>query len=220
VSEGRVVVRGLAHGSQPFEVTADAGVLAVPLLHARGLLSGTGPPAWSAPAIELLDRLAQGYAAKLHVPLLPSAAGEPQRPAPSATFDVPGRWWCWTALDPDPVPVVHGFGGSVEALAALDVAGGPAGWASALARTRPDLAPDLDRAMVTDWGADPWSLGAYSYPVAGAWPAGEPLEPDREARVLRRLVLAGEWTAGPWSGLMEGALRTGERAAADVLTLL
>jgi monoamine oxidase len=31
------------------------------------------------------------------------------------------------------------------------------------------------------------------------------------------LFFAGEHTAGVWHGLMEGALRSGERAAAEVL---
>jgi monoamine oxidase len=33
-------------------------------------------------------------------------------------------------------------------------------------------------------------------------------------------VLAGEHTAGEWSGLMEGALRSGRRAAAQALTMI
>ena len=32
-----------------------------------------------------------------------------------------------------------------------------------------------------------------------------------------RLVLAGEYTAGPFAALMEGALRSGARAAAQLL---
>jgi len=47
---------------------------------------------------------------------------------------------------------------------------------------------------------------AWSVPCAGA--------------VVGRLAFAGEHTAGHWHGLMEGALRSGERAAADVERLL
>ncbi|MFL6225112.1 MAG: FAD-dependent oxidoreductase [Actinomycetes bacterium] len=40
----------------------------------------------------------------------------------------------------------------------------------------------------------------------------------RPARPPRRpLHFAGEHTAGPWSGLMEGGLRSGHRAAAELL---
>jgi monoamine oxidase len=35
---------------------------------------------------------------------------------------------------------------------------------------------------------------------------------------LGRVHIAGEHTAGAWSGLMEGALRSGLRAADEVLT--
>jgi len=207
-------------GRRGFTVRADACVLAVPMQHARRLLDGSGE---AGPVVELLDRLGQGHAAKLHVPLRTAAA-------PGAVFDVPGRWWSWTAADPagpdqapgfdggaPPAVVVHCFGGSPAALTRLEVARGPARWAARLAEVRPELDLDLERAVVTDWSADPWALGAYSYPAAGAWVAGEPTEPDLAARVAGRVVVAGEWTAGPWSGFMEGALRTGARAASDVL---
>ena len=201
-------------GSAPaFEGSFDACVVAVPLPHARRLLTGVGPVA--GPALAILDRLGQGDAAKLHVPLLAPAG-------PGAVLDVPGRWWCWTARDGGPAasPVLNSFAGSAETLGELAVDGGPATWAARLAELRPELALDLSRALVTTWHDDPWALGSYSYPRAGAWPGGEPVEPELRERVLGGLVLAGEWTAGAWSGLMEGALRTGERAAADVLGLL
>jgi monoamine oxidase len=35
---------------------------------------------------------------------------------------------------------------------------------------------------------------------------------------MGRVHIAGEHTAGAWSGLMEGALRSGVRAAREVLT--
>ena len=111
------------------------------------------------------------------------------------------------------------FAGSAQALAALEVGAGPTRWVSRLAALRPDLALDGALAEVTDWSADPWALGAYSYPIAGAWTTGEPEEPGLAVRRVGSVVLAGEWTAGAWSGFMEGALRTGERAADDVLAL-
>jgi len=224
VDEDAVTVGGRTGGpgGAAFTVRADACVLAVPMQHARRFLSGLRG---AGPGVDLLDRLGQGHAAKLHVPLLTT-------PATGAVFDVPGRWWSWTATDPagpddgagpdalaPTAAVVHCFGGSPDALSRLKVGDGPAGWAARLASVRPELDLDLDRAVVTDWSADPWALGAYSYPVAGAWTTGEPTEPDLGARVLARVVLAGEWTAGAWSGFMEGALRTGDRAASDVLAL-
>ena len=205
-----VLVQGTAAG-QRFELSVDACVVAVPMLHARRLLA---PVAGAQLALDALDRLEQGQAAKLHVPLLADA------PA-GAVLDVPGRWWSWTATDGAQMvaPVVNCFAGSPEGLAALGVDDGPERWAWLLADRRPELQLDLGRALLSTWHDDPWALGAYSYAPVGAWPQGEPDELAPTARAFNGIVLAGEWTAGPWYGLMEGALRSGERAAADVLAL-
>ena len=40
---------------------------------------------------------------------------------------------------------------------------------------------------------------------------------DELARPVGPLSFAGEHTAGPWHGLMEGAIRSGVRAAGEVL---
>jgi monoamine oxidase len=109
-------------------------------------------------------------------------------------------------------PVVSAFAGSAPALAALQVAGGPATWRERLAELRPDLA--LDRgAVLSTWDDDPWVEAAYSTRA----PAFRPDDPDLLARPVGPLHFAGEHTAGPWSGLMEGALRSGQRAAAELL---
>ncbi|HET9558742.1 MAG TPA: FAD-dependent oxidoreductase [Actinomycetota bacterium] len=47
-----------------------------------------------------------------------------------------------------------------------------------------------------------------SLPPRRPHPPGPPVGP---------LHFAGEHTAGPWSGLMEGALRSGHRAATELL---
>jgi monoamine oxidase len=217
VGAGPVVVHGHDADGSRYQLTVDACVLAVPMAHAPALLE---PLAGSKPALDLLARLGQAHAAKLHVPLrVPLRAPV----AASAVLDVPGRWWCWTALDetPDgrvaPSPVVSCFGGSPEGLAGLGVLEGPDGWLRRLATVRPELDLDGAHAVLTTWADDPWALGAYSNARVGTSPDGEPEEPDRPTRVIGAVVLAGEWTAGPWYGLMEGALRTGERAAADLL---
>jgi monoamine oxidase len=51
--------------------------------------------------------------------------------------------------------------------------------------------------------------------VAGAGFAGLQMP---FAAPLGRVHFAGEHTAGAWAGLMEGALRSGARAASEVLT--
>ena len=66
--------------------------------------------------------------------------------------------------------------------------------------------------VVTDWTNDPSSLGAYATFGPGqllrAWPFLQ--------RRYGRMVLAGEYT-DRWCGYMEGALRSGARAAAQLV---
>ena len=117
------------------------------------------------------------------------------------------RW-----IGPDPAGP-DAFGGTQEGLAALAVADGPASWASRAAALRPELSLDLSRAMLTTWNDDPWAGESYSaFTTAVA-------EGDDElmATPIGRVHFAGEHTAGAWAGLMEGALRSGARAASEVL---
>jgi monoamine oxidase len=146
-------------------------------------------PDWKRAAI---DGAEMGHAAKLHVPLA--------RPAPtSAVMSVPGRYWCWTVAGNE--RVLNCFAGSPEGLDRLAVAQGPATWLESVTNLRPDLTL-ADGAVLTTWPD-----GAYS--AAG-------LDEAALAAPAGRLHFAGEHTAGPWAGLMEGALRSGIRAAREI----
>jgi len=188
------------------EVSGDAVIVAVPMAVLRALPFSPGVPrryrsAW--------QRAGLAHNAKLHVPLTRPAAA-------SAVQSVPDRFWTWTAADGSGQvqPVLHAFGGTEEGLAALAVAEGPARWASRAAVLRPELPVDLSRAMLTTWNDDPWAGESYSaltVTVAGG-------DDELIAAPLGRVHFAGEHTAGAWAGLMEGALRSGARAASEVLT--
>jgi monoamine oxidase len=145
-----------------------------------------------------------GHAAKLFVPLR-------DRPPTSAVLSVPERYWTWTALAGDGVqPLVNAFAGSQAALQRLDVQDGPGNWLASLACLRPDLALRPEQALLSTWADDPWARAAYSVHT--------PETADEElARRHGPLVLAGEHTAGPYATLMEGALRSGLRAADELL---
>lgn len=182
---------------------ADAVVVAVPA-------PVVGDIAFDPPLPEqlrgALARLGCGQAAKLFVPLR-------ERPPASAVLSVPERYWTWTARAAGTVqPVVHAFAGSAAALERLAVADGPGRWLESLARLRPDLALDPGSAVLSTWSDDPWARGAYSVHTPGG---NEPAL----AAAYGRLVLAGEHTAGSRAALMEGALASGARAAAQVLRL-
>lgn len=149
-----------------------------------------------------------GHAAKLFLPL----AG-PVRP--SATLSVPGRYWTFTQLAPDgvPLPVAGAFAGTAAALERLGVAHGPGRWADAVRALRPDLPFAAGAAPVlATWTDDPWATAAYS-----ARSRSSPMHDAALAAPVGPIHFAGEHTAGAWHALMEGALRSGERAAAEVL---
>lgn len=155
---------------------------------------------------DALARLGYGHAAKLFVPLR-------ARPPASAVLSVPERYWTWTARAGDAVqPVVNAFAGSQAALDGLAVADGPDGWRVSLSELRPDLVPEPDGALLSTWSDDPWARGAYSIHTPGVDTA--PL-----AERYGPLVFAGEYTAGPYAGLMDGALRSGMRAAGQLAPL-
>jgi len=186
------------------ESVADAAVIAVP---ASVLDSIHFDPPLPAETADAVGPVRYGQAAKLFVALNAPAP-------PSQTLSVPDLFWCYTQLgvDGNPRRYVGAFAGSPVALARLAVDSGPDRWLGALARLRPDLDLDFDRVMLSTWADDPWVHGAYSVRSASS-----PLRSEDLARSVGPLYFAGEHTAGEWHGLMEGALRSGFRAAAQVL---
>ena len=186
-----------------FEADADRAVLAVP---ARAVERIRFEPLLPPPKAAALAAVRYGQAAKLHVPLRTPAE-------PSAVLAVPDRYWSYTQLGPDgfPADFAGTFAGTQAALERLQVGEGPARWLVRLAALRPELDLEPGEAMLTTWSDDPWSLGAYSAPSLSS-----PLQSDELVRPDGPLAFAGEHTAGEWHGLMEGALRSGLRAAADL----
>jgi monoamine oxidase len=185
------------------DVRADAVVVAVPAACVDDI---EFDPPLSGPIWTELAAVRTGDAAKLFVPL---RAAPPTR----AVMSVPERFWTWTArgLDGGVQPVVSAFAGSAAALDRLEVAEGPERWARSLAALRPDLSLDLDGAVLQTWADEPYSHGAYSVQTPGA------PEPAALLAGTGPIVFAGEYLAGEWSALMEGALRSGQRAARSLL---
>jgi monoamine oxidase len=194
-------VRVLAGGE---EAIADAAVIAVP---AAVLDSIACDPPLPTDKADALAGIRYGQAAKLFVSLKAP-------PSPSATLSVPDRFWCWTQLGADgrPLPFLGAFAGTARALDALGADAGAQRWLEALARLRPDLDLDGAATLIASWRDDPWARGAYS-----AASAQSPIDTGTLIRPDGPLAFAGEHTAGAWHGLMEGALRSGERAAQQVL---
>jgi monoamine oxidase len=176
-------------------------VLAVPL---------TAAMYWFLPALRerrSYERLQWGIAAKLHVHLV--------RPAwPAAVQGLDAAFWTWTARSADgaPATVAASFAGGFRATEVLAILPGHARWLAALRDLRPELSFS-EEATLTRWWNDPYCDGAYSCHPPG-WSRRDD---DEVAAPYGHIHLAGEHTAGDFCGTMEGALRSGARAAAEVL---
>jgi monoamine oxidase len=183
----------------------DAAIIAVPVavLRDRSVIE--------TPTTEQRERalagVVEGHAVKLHAPLERAAET-------SAVMSVAGRYWTWTAVDAsgDVAPVLNSFMGSRAAIDASGVADDPQGWLQSVRSLRPDL--DLtDDAMATVWALDRFAQSAYS--------AHAPSFSAADADVLEAPIgdvhFAGEYTEATYTGLMEGAIRSGQRAADRVL---
>ncbi|MEU1360060.1 FAD-dependent oxidoreductase, partial [Micromonospora zamorensis] len=65
-----------------------------------------------------------------------------------------------------------------------------------------------------DWSSDEWTRGCFSgAPTPGTWIGYGP----HLRSPVGRVHWAGTETATHWAGYLEGAVRAGERAAAEVL---
>jgi monoamine oxidase len=189
---------GVVVGAGGAEVAAEACVIATPAPHAFELEWDPPLPGWKR---EALAAVRYGQAAKLFLPL---AAPAP----PSQTLSVPLRFWTWTQHE---TPVASSFVGSPSALEELEVDRGPATWVAAVRRLRPDLEYSDGSPLLSTWHDDPWARGAYSVRTLSS-----PLDDEALARPVGVVAFAGEHTAGPWHALMEGALRSGLRAAGEL----
>jgi monoamine oxidase len=199
-----VAVRGeraevtLADGTT---LPADRVVVAVPLALLDRIAWDPGfPDHWRTG----LEHVATGTAAKLSLPAF--------RDRPRGVQHPHEAWWTWNSLDYTgrcAVAAVSAFAGGDAARTSLEVAAGADRWARAVVALRPDLQVDVSAALVTDWAAEAWTAGGYSYLLTGRGPEA----PDLLARPAGPLVLAGEFTDPDDSGTMNGALASGVRAA-------
>lgn len=88
---------------------------------------------------------------------------------------------------------------------------------AAFARAFGTRAADPLEVVERDWAAEPWSRGCYGGHLGvGVWTRFGPAL----TRPVGPLHWAGTETADRWSGYLDGALRSGERAAREVLAAL
>ncbi len=187
-------------------IRAQAAVVAVPV---RLVTELAFDPPLAADQREAFEGLPMGVASKVAVPL----EGDPQRCAIQCA-DLP--FWFWVADGADGTRrVVTSFAGSAIPQGPLETASGnPTAWLRRIEELAPDLRPSGLPVMKV-WADDPFARGAYS-----AWDPASLARRDLFERMHGGVAFAGEHTAGEHSGTMEGALRSGRRAAADVLERL
>jgi monoamine oxidase len=184
----------------------DAVVVALPLSLVRDSSAISLPmPGWKR---SVLDCVLQGDAAKLHLPLR-------SVPETSAVMSTNGRFWTWTAMDSTGAvtPVLNSFMGSPGALNRAGIDGAFEAWLTHARHIRPDLDfGDPDDAVTTVWRNDPLARGAY----AAFAPGGDGQDSEQLEQPVGNIFFAGEYADPDFTGLMEGALRSGERAAARI----
>ena len=134
---------------------------------------------------------------------------------PSAIMSVAGYFWTYTQLGADgrPAPFVTGYTGTMSAIDDLVGSARLEPWVAALIALRGDLDLEPESALLSSWHDDPWVRGSYS-----ARTLSSPIRDDDLVKPIGSLYFAGEHTAGEWHGLMEGALRSGRRAAEQILS--
>jgi monoamine oxidase len=179
----------------------ERAVLAVPLPLA---LDELAPALRERPSY---GRLQWGVAAKLHVSLADPVA-------PAAVQGLSAAFWTWTASDAGggPATFASSFAGGSHASEALEIELGPDRWVAALRELRPELVLGGEP-VLTPWRLDRHAQGSYSCHPPG-WTRADDAE---VAAPSGRIHLAGEHTAGDFCGTMEGALRSGARAAAEIV---
>ncbi len=190
------------------ELTGSAAIVALPARVAAGLRFDPFLPDELAIA---LHELPMGAASKLAVPV--DGASTP-RAIQSAELP----FWCWVANGSDGAVrrCLGAFAGSELAQRSLETAAGdPDPWLERLSALNPDLSMQ-GTPVYKSWGLDPLAMGAY-----GAWDNRSWDRMEQFQRTVGRLAFAGEHTAGPeHHGTMEGAIRSGVRAAGQTLELL
>lgn len=210
-SRGRVEVHTRRDGA----ITGDAAVVTVPLPVLRALPVTPELPELAAAAA----RLRMGQVIKLVV-RFDAPFWADLVPAPMLFLQAPGAplpvWW--TAPEDAPVLTAWAGGPAAERLAGTSepdllrlaiesLAGG-------LGAGQEEVRQRIREHHWHDWGSDRFARGAYSYVGVGGTRAHEVLSRPVE----HTLFFAGEATCGEGlNATMEGALRSGRRAAARLL---
>ena len=191
----------------PHAERADAVVVAIPSPIAARM---TFQPALPDDLSSALASLRLGEASKF-------AVATKEHPPARSRQATDRSMWCWTAKGEDGRTrrCVAAFAGSRAAQESLGVTRGEVlPWLEAVRSMNPDLTL-VGEPVLYAWADDPYTLGGYSSWDPASWQRRDVL-----TRPVGPIAFAGEHTAGEHHGTMEGALRSGDRAAGQVLDRL
>lgn len=211
----RGVVASIDDGRRQSTIAADVVVLAVPATTARAIIFEPALPEAQQDAIRALR---YGRATRLLVQFDRRFWAKPGQPNAFGSDQAFGAVWDGNEQQK----------GRAAILSFLAGGGASEGLRTMLAESGPDDPKGLGRLVLRlrwlgtpgavlasrriTWEDDPWAGGGYAF----FDPAFEPGGRDLLARPFRRVFFAGEHTSTRWQGYMNGAVESGQRAAAEL----
>lgn len=205
------IVATVEHAGVLSEIAADRVVVALPATAVASLIFEPGLPPAQQQAIASLD---YGGATRVLLQFASRFWVRPGRPRAFGSDQATGAVWDGNEQQRGAAGILSLLAGgrASHELAGLINAEGEAGLVRRLRWLgRPSR---LVAAHLVRWNDDPWVRGGYAVFNPGFDPAGR----DLLARACGAVHFAGEHTSVRWQGYMNGAVVSGLRAAAEVLT--
>ncbi len=211
--DGRHVVVTVEGASRLDEIAADYAVIALPATTARDVVFEPNLPDAQQDAIA---HLRSGAATRLLLQFDRRFWMRRGRPAAFGSDQPFGAVWDGNEEQKGRAGVLSFLagGGASRELQDLLMREGDGGLRRRLAWLGAPANVLASRAVV--WEQDAWARGGYAY----FDPGFDPLWRDWLARPHGRVVFAGEHTSLRWQGYMNGAVESGQRAAAEIAAML
>jgi monoamine oxidase len=203
------VVATVEDGSGPHEIQADALILAMPATTVREVQFDAPLPdaQW-----EAISTLKYGGATRMLMQFATRWWMKAGRPRAFGSDQSTGAAWDGNEQQAGRSGILSLLAGGQASAELVDIinkegAGGVTARLQALGKPSALVA-----AHVVRWNDDPWVRGGYAFFDTEFRPSGR----DLLARPHGRLFFAGEHTSIRWQGYLNGALQSGQRAAAEV----
>jgi monoamine oxidase len=211
-ADGRRVVATVEHQSSASEISAEYLVVAIPASTLRDVALDANVPERQRDAIA---RLRYGHATRLVLQFARRFWRVPGRPSAFGSDQPTGAVWDGNEQEKGPAAILSFLagGGASAALQSILRAEGPDGVARKVAWLGTPAPVLVSRSV--SWEDDPWARGGYAF----FDPGFDPDLRDWLARPAGRIVFAGEHTSIRWQGYMNGAVESGQRAAAEIAAM-